>query len=208
MNNILNQPIFLDVSDNVYNGHDEFVGDVTLGGFNVSQLANKLERLALATPQTTRIKPDNPVIEEDLDFNERPESVDSDSGRPVTSNDSSIYRSFIGDSVENQQLDSLEFSSTICNDDINESGGNIESIHENLSSVNLDLVSSDFEDSAQNLTVHSHKSLSEETLQNHSHLDFNNLTRENISLMDSIGSDTKFKVCNKLLCLLRVFIKC
>ncbi|VVC30586.1 Hypothetical protein CINCED_3A013613 [Cinara cedri] len=187
-----------DVSDNIYSSQEEYLGDVSLGNFNVSQLANKLEQLALATPQTTRIKPDNFIIEEDLDFKERPDSADSDSGRPVTSNDSSIYRSFIVDSVENQQLDSLEFSSTICNDDVNESGHNIESVHENLSSVNLDLVSSDFEDSTQNLTVHSlsHKSSSEETLQNksyHSNSEFNNLTRENISLMDSIGSETQFQ---------------
>lgn len=188
------------VSDNIYDNQEEYLDDVSLGGFNVSQLANKLERLALATPQNTKIRSDISIVEEDFDFKERPDSADSDSGRPVTSNDSSIYRSFIVDSVENQQLDSLEFASTICNDDINESGSNIEeSIHENLSSVNLDLIGSDFEDSTQNLTLHSlsHKLLSEETLQNKSYLsnsDFNNLSRVNISLMDSIGSETQFQV--------------
>lgn len=174
---------------------------MSLNGFNVTQLANKLERLALATPHSSKtIEPDNAVTEDDLYLKERPDSADSDSGRPVTSNDSSIYRSFVGDSVENQQLDSLDFSSTICNDDINESGSNIESIHENLASVNLDLVSSDFEDSSHNLTANLfiNKS-SEETLFNtlhHSNSDLNYLTsNQNNLLMDDIGSDTKFQVC-------------
>jgi len=174
---------------------------VSLSGFNVSQLANKLECLALATPRAPRIRSDSAVIEEDIDLKERPDSADSDSGRPVTSNDSSIYRSFVGDSVENQQLDSLDFSSTICNDDINDSGSNIESIHENLALVNLDLVSSDFEDSSHNLTIHSYsnKSLSEEQLFNKSHQsdqDLNNSAiKQNISLMEGIGSENKFQVC-------------
>lgn len=173
-----------------------------MNGFNVTQLANKLERLALATPHCSKtIEPDNAVIEDDLYLKERPDSADSDSGRPVTSNDSSIYRSFVGDSVENQQLDSLDFSSTICNDDINESSSNIESIHENLASVNLDLVSSDFEDSSHSLIANSFvsKSLSEETLFNkshHSNSDLNYLTSNQSNLlMDDIESDTKFKVC-------------
>lgn len=167
-----------------------------MGGFNVSQLANKLERLALATPQVTKVRPDSTVIEEDFDFKERPDSADSDSGRPVTSNDSSVYRSFIGDSLESQQLDSLGYSSTICNDDTDVSGENIESIHENLALVNLDLVSSDFEDSSHNLTAQSfsNKSLSKETLPNTSNpfdSDLNNsASRQNISLMD----DTQFQV--------------
>lgn len=165
---------------------------MSLSGFNVSQLANKLERLALATPQTTRIRPDSIGIEEDFDLKECPDSADSDSGRPITSNDSSIYRSFVTDSVENQQLDSLDFSSTICNNDINESSGNIESIHENLASVNLDLTSSDFENSSHNLTTYSfpNKSLLEETIFNNSE------AKQNILQMDDgMGSETKFKVC-------------
>lgn len=192
--------MILDVSDNIYKKQEGYIGDVSLCGFNVSQLANKLEHLALATPQTIRTKPDSTVIEDDFDYTERPDSADSDSGRPVTSNESSIYRSFVADSVENQQLDSLDFSSTICNDDINYSSSNIESIHEHISSVNLDLVSSDFEDSSQNLTVHSfsNKSLSEETLHNrsyHSNPDLNNTeTKQNILLMDSIGSEKQFQV--------------
>lgn len=192
--------MILDVPDNIYNNQEEYLDDVSLRGFNVSQLANKLERLALATPQTIRNQPDSTVIEEDFDFKERPDSADSDSGRPLTSNDSSIYRSFVTDSVEHQQLDSLDFSSTICNDEINYSGGNIESIHEHLSSVNLDLVSSDFEDSSHNLTIHSfsNKSLSEETLDNRLYNlnpDFNNSeTNQNNLLMDSIGSETKLQV--------------
>jgi len=175
---------------------------VSLSGFNVSQLANKLERLALATPQTTKVRPDSTVIEEDFDYKERPDSADSDSGRPITSNDSSIYRSFVTDSVENQQLDSLDLSSTICHSDVNESSGNIENIHENLASVNLDLVGSDFEDSSHNLVAHSftNKSFSGETLfdkSNYSNTDLNNSkSKQNISLMDdgSIGSETKFQV--------------
>lgn len=193
--------MILDVSDNIYNNQEEYLSDVSLCGFNVSQLANKLERLALATPQTIRVQPDSTVIEDDFDFKERPDSADSDSGRPVTSNDSSIYRSFITDSVEHQQLDSLDFSSTICNDEISYSGSNIESIHEQISSVNLDLISSDFDDSTHNLTVHSYsnKSLSEETLDNTSYqLNLNNSkTNQNTLLMDSIGSETKLQVLIK-----------
>jgi hypothetical protein len=171
---------------------------VSLNNFDVSQLAHKLESLALATPQTTRIRPDSALIEDEFDFKERPDSADSDSGRPVTSNDSSIYRSFIGDSVENQQLDSLDFSSTLCNDDINESGGNIESMHESLASVNLDLVSFDFEDSSHNITVQSVSNKSSEDIQNisnNSNLNSNNSTPKQInSLMDGIESETKCQV--------------
>lgn len=192
--------MILDVLDNIYNGQDECSGDVSLNGFNVSQLASKLERLALVTPQTTRIRPPDSV-EEDFDFKEHPDSIDSDSGRPVTSNDSSIYRSFITDSVENQQLDSLDFSSTICNNEVNESNDNIKSVHENLASVNLDLVGSDFEDSSHNLTAHSfpNKSLSEETIFNKSSYSTpelnNSKLKQHISLMDDvIGSETKFQV--------------
>lgn len=176
---------------------------MSLGGFNVSQLANKLERLALTTPQTTRIRPDSTVIDEDFDYKERPDSADSDSGRPVTSNDSSVYRSFVAESVENQQLDNLDFSSTLCNDDINgsaESGGNIDSVHENLVSVDLDLVSSDFEDSLHNFSTHSfyNKSLLEETSLHKSNPD-NSRSSKNISLMDGIGSETKFQVITNLI---------
>jgi hypothetical protein len=168
---------------------------VSLGGFNVSQLTNKLERLALATPQVSRIRPDSTVFEEDFDLKERPDSADSDSGRPVTSNDSSIYRSFVTDSVENQQLDSLDFSSTICNEDINDSGGNIESIHEHLNSVNLDLVSSDFEDSSHHLTLHSFSNKSSEELSHQLNPDFNDSAQtQNILLMDGLGSEKKFPV--------------
>lgn len=186
----------LDVSDNIFNTHEEYLGDVSLGGFNVSQLTNKLERLALATPQVSRIRPDSVVVEDDFDLKERPDSADSDSGRPVTSNDSSIYRSFITDSVENQQLDSLDFSSTICNEDINDSGSNIESIHENLISVNLDLVSSDFEDSSNNLTLNSFssKSLSEEISHQLNPNQNNSPLTLNLSLMDGLESEKKFQV--------------
>lgn len=176
---------------------------MSISGFNVTQLANKLERLALATPQTkTTVIPDSTVTEDDFDFKERPDSADSDSGRPVTSNDSSIYRSFIGDTVESQQLDSLDFSSTICNDDLNEPDSNIESIHENLASVNLDLVSSDFEDSSHNLTAQSfpNKSLPEEVsfnISHHSHSDLNNSApKQNSSLTDGMGSELKYQVCS------------
>lgn len=183
-----------DGSDNIFSSHEEYLGDVSLGGFNVSQLTNKLERLALATPQVSRIRPDSTVIEEDFDLKERPDSADSDSGRPVTSNDSSIYRSFVTDSVENQQLDSLDFSSTICNEDINDSGGNIESIHENLTSVNLDLVSSDFEDSSHNLTLHSFSNKSSEEKSHQLNPELNiSAQKLNISLMDSIESEKKFQ---------------
>lgn len=196
---ILNYIIILGVSDNIYNSQEEYLGDVSLGGFNVTQLASKLECLALTTPHATRVRPDSTVVEEDLDFKERPDSADSDSGRPVTSNDSSIYRSFVADCVENQQLDSLDFSSTICHDDNNESGGNIESVHENLALVNLDLVSSDFEDSSHNFTVQSFSNKSsEEILHNSSHRsnsDLNNSTpRLNNSQMDNVGSEKKFQV--------------
>lgn len=176
--------------------------DASLSGFNVTQLANKLERLALATPHNTKItSPENTAVEDDFDLRERTDSADSDSGRPVTSNDSSIYRSFIGDSVESQQLDSLDFSSTLCNDHINDSCGYVESIHENLASVNLDLVGSDFEDSSQNLTTHSfsNKSLSGEILLNkshHSNSDLNySASNQNNLLMDDTGSETKCQVC-------------
>ncbi|KAL4098728.1 hypothetical protein QTP88_023271 [Uroleucon formosanum] len=180
-------------SDSIFNSHDEYLGDVSLGGFNVSQLTNKLERLALATPQVSRTRPDSIVIEDDFDLKERPDSADSDSGRPVTSNDSSIYRSFVTDSVENQQLDSLDFSSTICNEDINDSGSNIESIHENLTSVNLDLVTSDFEDSSQNITLHSFSNKSSEEI-SQLNPDLNNSAPKlNILLMDGIGSEKKFQ---------------
>ncbi|XP_022179978.1 dentin sialophosphoprotein-like isoform X1 [Myzus persicae] len=183
-----------DGSDNIFSSHEEYLGDVSLGGFNVSQLTNKLERLALATPQVSRIRPDSIVIEEDFDLKERPDSADSDSGRPVTSNDSSIYRSFVTDSVENQQLDSLDFSSTICNEDINDSGSNIESIHENLTSVNLDLVSSDFEDSSHNLTPHSFSNKSSEDISHQLNPDLNNSAQKlNILLMDGLESETKFQ---------------
>lgn len=166
-----------------------------MSGFNVSQLTNKLERLALATPQVSRIRPDSAVIEEDFDLKERPDSADSDSGRPVTSNDSSIYRSFVTDSVENQQLDSLDFSSTICNEDINHSGSNVESIHENLTSVNLDLVSSDFEDSPHNLNQISFSNKSSEEISHQIILDLNNSAQtQNNSLMDGLGSEKKFQV--------------
>lgn len=172
---------------------------MSINSFDVSQLAHKLESLALVTPQTTRIRPDSTVIEEDFDFKERPDSADSDSGRPVTSNDSSIYRSFIGDSVENQQLDSLDFSSTLCNDDINESGDNIESMHESLTSVNLDLVNFDFEDSPHSITVQSFSNKSsEEIFQDisyNSNQNSENSTPQQLnSLMDGIESETKFQV--------------
>lgn len=172
---------------------------MSLKNFDVSQLAHKLESLALATPQTTKVRPDSALIEEDFDFKERPDSADSDSGRPVTSNDSSIYKSFIGDSVENQQLDSLDFSSTLCNDDINESGDNIESMHESLASVNLDLVSFDFEDSSHNITVQSFSNKSSEEIiqntSNNSNLNSNNSTpKQKNSLMDGIESETKCQV--------------
>lgn len=189
----------LDISHNIYNNQEGYLDDVPINNFDVSQLAHKLESLALITPQTTRIRPDSAVIEEDFDYKERPDSADSDSGRPVTSNDSSIYRSFVGDSVENQQLDSLDFSSTLCNDEINESGDNIESMHESLASVNLDLVSFDFEDSSHNITVQSLSNKStEEIFQNISNtpnLNSNNSTPKQInSLMDGIESETKFQV--------------
>lgn len=181
-----------DGSDNIFSSHDEYLGDVSLSGFNVSQLTNKLERLALATPQVSRIRPDSTVFEEDFDLKERPDSADSDSGRPVTSNDSSIYRSFVTDSVENQQLDSLDFSSTICNEDINDSGGNIESIHEHLTSVNLDLVSSDFEDSSH--ILHSFSNKSSEEISHQLNPDFNNSVQtQNILLMDGLESENKFQ---------------
>ncbi|XP_022179979.1 spindle pole body component 110-like isoform X2 [Myzus persicae] len=166
-----------DGSDNIFSSHEEYLGDVSLGGFNVSQLTNKLERLALATPQVSRIRPDSIVIEEDFDLKERPDSADSDS-----------------DSVENQQLDSLDFSSTICNEDINDSGSNIESIHENLTSVNLDLVSSDFEDSSHNLTPHSFSNKSSEDISHQLNPDLNNSAQKlNILLMDGLESETKFQ---------------
>ncbi|XP_026809294.1 transforming acidic coiled-coil-containing protein 1-like isoform X2 [Rhopalosiphum maidis] len=166
-----------DGSDNIFSNHEEYLGDVSLGGFNVSQLTNKLERLALATPQVSRIRPDSTVFEEDFDLKERPDSADSDS-----------------DSVENQQLDSLDFSSTICNEDINDSGGNIESIHEHLNSVNLDLVSSDFEDSSHNLTLHSFSNKSSEELSHQLNPDFNDSAQtQNILLMDGLGSEKKFQ---------------
>ncbi|CAI6366001.1 unnamed protein product [Macrosiphum euphorbiae] len=181
-------------SGNIFSSHEEYLGDVSLGGFNVSQLTNKLERLALATPQVSKIRPDSIVIEDDFDLKERPDSADSDSGRPVTSNDSSIYRSFVTDSVENQQLDSLDFSSTICNEDINDSGSNIESIHENLTSVNLDLVSSDFEDSSHNITLHSFSNKSSEEISHQLNPDLiNSAQKLNISLMDGIGSEKIFQ---------------
>lgn len=143
--------------------------------------------MALATPHTTKVKPESTVVEEDFDLKERPDSTDSDSGRPVTSNDSSIYRSFVADCVENQQLDSLDFSSTLCHDDnINESGGNTESVHENLAHVNLDLVGSDFEDSSHNLTTQSFSNKSaEEILLNSPH---------HSKPMENVESEKKFKV--------------
>lgn len=156
-------------------------------GFNVTQLANKLERLALATPHTTKVKPDSTVVEEDFDLKERPDSADSDSGRPVTSNDSSIYRSFVVDCVENQQLDSLDFSSTLCHDDnINDSSGNTESVHENLALINLDLVSSDFEDSSQNLTSQSFSNKSAEGILHNS--------PHHSKPMENVESEKQFQV--------------
>lgn len=195
-----NKITILDVSDDIYSNQEDCLDDVSLGGFNVSQLANKLENLALATPHASKIRPDSLTTEEDFDLRERPDSTDSDSGRPVTSNDSSIYRSFVAESVENQQLDSLDFSSTICNDDINEPGKNIESMHESLASVNLDLVGSDFEDSSHNLTAFSlsNKSVLEETFLNKSrntNPDLNHSAlRQNISLMDGTETNTKNQV--------------
>lgn len=198
---VLRQNIIYYVVDNIFNNQEEYLGNVSLSGFNVTQLANELERLALATPQITKTRPDSAIVtEEEYNEKERPDSADSDSGRPVTSNDSSIYRSFITESVENQQLDSLDFSSTICNEDTSYCGGNSESIHENLISVNLDLVASDFEDSSHNLAVHSlsNKSLSEESLNNKSYHSNpgleNSASIQNISLMDGIESETKFQV--------------
>jgi len=175
--------------------------DASLSSFNVTQLANKLERLALATPQNTKItRPESTAVEDDFGLRERTDSVNSDSCRPVTSNDSSIYRSFVGDSVESQQLDSLDFSSTVCNDHINDSCSYVESMHENLASVNLDLVGSDFEDSSHNLTTHSFSNKSSgEILLNksyHSNSDLNcSASNRNNSLMDDIGSETKCQVC-------------
>lgn len=190
----------LNVSDNIYSDQEECLDDVSLGGFSISQLANKLECLAFITPHTPKIRPKSSITEKDSDLKESPNSTDSDSGRTLTSNDSSIYWSFVTESVENQQLDSLDFLSTVCNDEINKSGCNIDSMHENLALVTLDLVGSDFEDSSHSLTTYSlsNKSLSEKTFLNKSHNfnpDLNHLAlKQNISTVDGIETDIKVQV--------------
>lgn len=174
--------------------------DASLSNFNVTQLANKLEHLALATPHNTKVtRPESTVVvDDDFYLREHPDSTDSDSGRPVTSNNSSVYKSFVGDSVESQQLDSLDFSLTHSNGHLNDSCGYVESVHENLASVNLDLVCSDFEDSSHNLATHSfpNNSLSKEKLDESHHSDLNFSTSyQNNSPMDDTVSETKSQVC-------------
>ncbi|XP_050520392.1 uncharacterized protein LOC126893892 [Daktulosphaira vitifoliae] len=160
--------------------------DISLADFNVSQLANKLESLALATPQTIKTKPANTVFEKEFDLKDRSDSTDSESGRPLISNNSSIYRSFIADSVENLEL---ELSSTLCHDELNKNCSNIESFHETLSSVNLDLVSSEFDDS-QNL-------LHQSTLDNTINIsDYKNLETKNNSSMDGLEAEIKLQQLN------------
>ncbi|XP_050420121.1 transforming acidic coiled-coil-containing protein 1-like isoform X1 [Adelges cooleyi] len=181
-----------EISDHHFTNQDECL-DISLAGFNVSQLANKLERLALATPQTIKKKPENIVIEEDFDSKERPGSADSDSGKPVTSNNSSIYRSFVADSVENQEL---ELSVTSGYENTNENCNNIELFHENLASVNLDLVSSDFDESNHfiNTSQLSNHSLLENTLNKSS--DSNSLSFRKNTSMDGLEAEIKLQQLN------------